>query len=89
MAAGERRMLLKMRLKAFGRKAGSDIGSCIDILINDDVRADRYVGMSIALAFTSGGELMRESIMVGRFVNTAGLADPSFGGGVSKCARRE
>lgn len=89
-AAGARRMLLNIKLNAFERYEGSVTGSCKDILMSADVRADRYDGRSEAFDLISGGDDNSESRMVGRFVRVDGLGPvASFGGGESRWARRE
>lgn len=88
-AEEERRILLKMRLNALGRNGGSESESWTDIFIRADDSAERYVGRSVELALTSGGEDSRDSMIVGRLVRTDGLAPTSVGGGERRCARRE
>lgn len=83
-------MLLKIRVKARGRYVGRVTESCRDILIKADVRADRYSGSSEEFEDTSGGEDKRESIIVGRFARTDGLAaEVSAGGGDNRCESSE
>lgn len=70
--------------------AASETGSWRDILTSAEVKAWRYDGISTVLELMLGGEAIRESITVGRFVKTAGAAVVlSAGGGVKRLARRE
>ena len=86
-ADGESKIEEKIRLKAFGRKAGRLRGSWRPILVRAEESADKYVGMSDDLM--SGGEERSDSMIVGRLFKTAGLAPMSIGGGASKWASRE
>lgn len=77
-------------MKARGIYADNEIESCRDILIRADVKAWRYDGISTVLELIFGGEAIKESMTVGRFVKTAGAAVVlSAGGGVKRLARSE